>query len=159
MAKNKTNPQALDFPRGRYCVESKTGDLWQDDDRGLFVFDHERIWRPVDMGSLTFTSFKKKRLNVTMLNDAIQDGLSKAKTKHPKPLLLLTALSEECGEVVKEVLNNYNDSDSGSLSKVRDELIHVIVVSIRLLMEGDPMHGLPATVMIDESFRSLEDEG
>jgi hypothetical protein len=66
----------------------------------------------------------------------------RAKKLFPNPDLLLTAFSEEVGEVVKAVLDHY--SGKGSLDDIRRELIQAGAMIGRLCEEGDPIHKLPA---------------
>lgn len=67
--------------------------------------------------------------------------MARARAKFPDPQLLLTAFTEEAGEVVKAVLDHY--AGKGDLADVRKELIQTAAMVGRLLEEGDPIHGLP----------------
>lgn len=73
----------------------------------------------------------------------ILNEMDRARAKFPAPGLLLTAFTEEAGEVVKAVLDHY--SGKGDLADVRKELIQVGAMVGRLLEEGDPIHRLPAS--------------
>lgn len=70
--------------------------------------------------------------------------MQRARSKFPDPDLLLSAFSEESGEVVKAVLDHY--AGKGPLQDVRKELIQAAAMAGRLLEEGDPIHALPPSV-------------
>jgi len=72
--------------------------------------------------------------------------MARARKLHPSPDLLLTAFSEEAGEVVKAALDHYEGK--GSVEEIRTELIQVAAMVGRLLEEGDPIHHIPATERI-----------
>ena len=72
---------------------------------------------------------------------AVQAEMNRARKLHPSNQLLLTAFSEECGEVVKAVLNHYENK--GTTDEVYFELIQAAAMIGRLLEEGDPSHRLP----------------
>ena len=68
----------------------------------------------------------------------VEAEMERARKKFPCPNLLVTAFSEEAGEVVKAVLEHYEGK--GSLADVRKELIQTAAMVGRLLEEGDPIH-------------------
>lgn len=74
----------------------------------------------------------------------------RARELFPNPNLLLTAFSEEAGEVVQAVLDNYHGKDSGpggmAIDNIRKEIIQAGAMLIRLATEGDPVHRMPAIV-------------
>lgn len=57
--------------------------------------------------------------------------VDRARAKFPKPDALLTALTEEVGEVAKAMLDE-------SAAHVRAEAIQVAAMALRLALEGDP---------------------
>jgi hypothetical protein len=71
----------------------------------------------------------------------VKAEMDRARGLHPDPALLLSAFSEEAGEVVKVVLDHL--AKKGPLSDVRKELIQTAAMVGRLLEEGDPAHSLP----------------
>ncbi len=77
--------------------------------------------------------------------DEVLTEMARARAQFPSPDLLLTAFSEESGEVVKAVLDHY--AGKGDLADVRKELIQVGAMVGRLLEEGDPVHRLPSLVV------------
>ena len=70
---------------------------------------------------------------MTDLNEAIEEELDRARKNFPSPDLLLTAFSEEYGEVVKAILNYKHGA--GSLLKVRKEMVQTMAMANRLLKE------------------------
>ena len=78
--------------------------------------------------------------------DEVQAEMDRARDMFPHSDLLLTAFSEEAGEVVKAVLDHYDNK--GDLVEVRKELIQAAAMIGRLLEEGDPVHHLPATIYL-----------
>jgi hypothetical protein len=71
----------------------------------------------------------------------VKAEMDRARGLHPDPALLVTAFSEEAGEVVKAVLDHLEKK--GPLLDVRKELIQTAAMVGRLLEEGDPAHSLP----------------
>lgn len=57
----------------------------------------------------------------------------------PKPDLLVLALAEEAGEVVKAALDLRVGKPTASHAALRKELIQTIAMAVRLLEEGDPL--------------------
>ncbi len=92
---------------------------------------------------------------VVFLFSAIWAEVQRARQKFPNPLLTLTALGEEHGELVQAVMNHYHQKrkeeagtvtvlDSPAMLKcVRKELIQTGAMLVRLMEEGDPLHNLP----------------
>lgn len=57
----------------------------------------------------------------------------------PKPDLLVLALAEEAGEVVKAALDLRAGKPLASPEALRKEIIQTIAMAVRLLEEGDPL--------------------
>lgn len=72
------------------------------------------------------------------------DEVARARAKFPGNKLCVTAFTEEHGEAVRAVLEHYYAPSPEKLADVRKELIQTIAMAVRLLEEGDPVHGLPA---------------
>jgi len=77
------------------------------------------------------------------LSQCIEE-VERARQLFPHPKHLLHALTEESGEVTKAVLNLYNDKDGATINDVKEELVQLVAMAIRLYEEGDPMLNLPA---------------
>lgn len=73
----------------------------------------------------------------------VEAEVARARGLWPDNNLLVTAFSEEAGEVVKAVLDHL--AEKGTLEDIRKELIQAAAMIVRLLEEGDPTHGLPPT--------------
>jgi hypothetical protein len=74
---------------------------------------------------------------------AILVEVERARAKFPSPDFLLSALSEEHGEVVQAVLNQY--AGKGDEEAIRKEIIQEGAMLYRLATEGDPVHRLNPT--------------
>lgn len=74
----------------------------------------------------------------------VEKELERARTKFPAPNLLVTAFAEEAGEVIKAVLDHC--AAKGKLVEVKKEIVQCMAMCIRLLEEGDPIHGLPPSL-------------
>lgn len=81
--------------------------------------------------------------------------VERARHLFPDPDLLLTAFSEEAGELVQAVMNNYYarrhpmasvEDQTTCLEKVRTEAIQAGAMLVRLVTDGDPIHGLPSNL-------------
>ena len=75
------------------------------------------------------------------------DEVARARAKFPGNKLCVTAFTEEHGEAVRAVLEHYYAPSPERLGDVRKELIQTIAMAVRLLEEGDPVHGLPANIV------------
>ena len=75
-------------------------------------------------------------ITVAALNEA-----RKAMKKYPQPNYVITKVAEEAGEVVKAAVHAAEGREK--LSEVEAESIQAIAMIIRLLIEGDEVHGLP----------------
>lgn len=78
--------------------------------------------------------------------EAVEDELLRARAKFPSNKHMVHALTEEHGEVIKEMLNQYHevhrskgfpDSTKESNENIKKELIQTICMCIRVLQEGD----------------------
>lgn len=89
--------------------------------------------------------------------DDVNAELERARKKFPKPDFLLTAFSEESGELVKSVLDNMFGKSTES--DVYSEAIQVIAMAVRLIEEGDPIHKLnPLAHSNEEDQTSAHDQ-
>ena len=73
------------------------------------------------------------------IND-VNAELAKARNKFPSPDFLVTAFSEESGELVKSVLDHMFGKSTED--EVYAEAIQVIAMAVRIIEEGDPIHKL-----------------
>src|SRR5688572_30668858 len=86
----------------------------------------------------------------------IDAEIRRARQKFPDTRMLVTALSEEYGEAIREILNHYHHHEQGQrgesqdtedprvmVNKARKELIQCAAMCIRLYMDGDPSHHFP----------------
>ena len=64
-----------------------------------------------------------------------------AMSKHPQPNYVLTKLAEEAGEVVKAGVH-FAEGRDFDWSDLEAECIQVIAMCLRLLVEGDGVHGI-----------------
>ena len=82
----------------------------------------------------------------------VMNEVERAQAKFPSPDYLTTALAEESGEAIRAVMEymfavkrNKSESDLLALRReVRKELVQTMAMCIRLELEGDPIHLLPA---------------
>lgn len=74
------------------------------------------------------------------LYSLVDEEVASARSKFHSPALLLTAFSEEAGELVKAVLNSYHGQ--GGIGEIHRELVHAMAMLVRLYEEGDPAHRL-----------------
>lgn len=87
----------------------------------------------------------------------VNDELVRARAKFPKPDYLITAFSEESGELVKSVLDHL--FEKATKDEVYAEAIQVIAMAVRLIEEGDPVHKLTPLVQTkEEAQKSAFDE-
>ena len=74
--------------------------------------------------------------------DDVNAELVRARTKFPGTDFVVTAFSEEAGELVKAVLDHMYGK--ASYEEVYWEAIQSIAMAVRVIEEGDPIHKLPA---------------
>lgn len=72
--------------------------------------------------------------------DDVNAELERARKKFPNPDFLVTAFSEESGELVKSVLDHM--FGKSTKDEVYAEAIQVIAMAVRIIEEGDPIHKL-----------------
>ena len=89
-------------------------------------------------------------MNEILLRD-IEDELKSARIKYPEPNHMLSAITEEVGELAKSLLD-LQFHDEGSSLDVYNEAIQVIVTAIRIIQEGD------TTFPAYKPFPGLRDE-
>lgn len=65
----------------------------------------------------------------------------KAMGKFPQPNYVISKVAEEAGEVVKAAIHAAEGRED--LKEVEKESIQAMAMIIRLLIEGDQVHGLP----------------
>lgn len=68
-----------------------------------------------------------------------KDRAKKAMVKYPQPNYVLTKFGEESGEVTKECVHYLEGR--GNWDFVKYEMVDVLAMMIRLLVEGDQVHG------------------
>ena len=64
----------------------------------------------------------------------VAEEMIRARRKFPRPELLMTALTEEVGELAQALLQYGNGPQS------REEAVQVASTAIRILEEGDPVY-------------------
>jgi NTP pyrophosphatase (non-canonical NTP hydrolase) len=81
----------------------------------------------------------------------VENEVLRAQKKFPNPNLLMTALTEECGELAEALLEVYYNSTKnehkkgeGRWSEVYKEAMQVAAVAARIALEGDPSLGVPS---------------
>lgn len=90
------------------------------------------------------------------IND-VKNELVRARAKFPKPDYLLSAFSEESGELVKSVLDHM--FEKATKDEVYAEAIQVIAMAVRIIEEGDPIHKLTPLIQTkEETQKSAFDE-
>ncbi len=99
----------------------------------------------------------------TLVNEIGKECL-RAREKFPNPVLVLTALTEEHGELVQAVMNHYHAAKSAASetkegspvkpldgailqAQIHKELVQTGAMLLRLALEGDPAHLLPPTTV------------
>lgn len=87
------------------------------------------------------------------IND-VNAELAKARNKFPSPDFLVTAFSEESGELVKSVLDHMFGKSTED--EVYAEAIQVIAMAVRIIEEGDPIHKLNPLVESKENTKESE---
>lgn len=89
------------------------------------------------------------------IND-VNAELAKARNKFPSPDFLVTAFSEESGELVKSVLDHMFGKSTED--EVYAEAIQVIAMAVRIIEEGDPIHKLNPIIEKKNTRESAYDE-
>jgi NTP pyrophosphatase (non-canonical NTP hydrolase) len=85
---------------------------------------------------------------IKLFKDSVEEA-KRAKKKFPKPELLLTAMTEEHGELVKAIM----DCRQGKASQedIKQEMIQLIAMIIRLFNEGDPAHKMGSLIQYEKT--------
>lgn len=74
--------------------------------------------------------------------------VDRARAKFPNPRLLLSAMTEEHGELVKSVLDKMQGK--ASEAHVYGEAVQLVAMVVRLIEEGDPLHELAPIVLPED---------
>lgn len=86
---------------------------------------------------------------VARLVEAAQAEADKAMRKYPQPNYVISKVAEEAGEVVKAAIHCAEGRETPE--NVRAEIVQAIAMLIRLYVEGDQVHGLPALAAMEAS--------
>ena len=86
---------------------------------------------------------------VARLVDAARTEAEKAMRKFPQPNYVISKVAEEAGEVVKAAIHCAEGREKPE--NVRAEIVQAIAMLIRLYVEGDQVHGLPAIAAMETS--------
>jgi len=84
-------------------------------------------------------------LKVEYINDIFSRSIGQARramNKFPQPNYCLTKVAEEAGEVVKAGVHLAEGRDF-THEDLEGEVVDTIAMLIRVLIEGDQVHGLP----------------
>lgn len=74
--------------------------------------------------------------------------VDRARAKFPNPRLLLSAMTEEHGELVKSVLDKMQGK--ASEAHVYGEAVQLVAMVVRLIEEGDPLHELAPIALAED---------
>ena len=76
--------------------------------------------------------------------DLVRAELVRARRKFPEPHFMMTAITEEVGELARAVLHKVapEEPDPYAADDVLKEAVQVISTVVRLVVEGDTCHGL-----------------
>ena len=85
---------------------------------------------------------------VARLVEAAREEAAKAMRKFPQPNYVISKVAEEAGEVVKAALHCAEGRETPW--NVREEIVQAMAMLIRLYVEGDQVHGLPAIAEYEE---------
>lgn len=116
-----------------------------DDDADLFIVeDYEAIGffkgvKPTEAARKMDLIYNPGFLLFAGLITEAKERAEKAMAKYPQPNYVLTKFAEESGEVVKECVH-YAEG-RGNWDFVRYEMIDTLAMMMRLLAEGDQVHG------------------
>lgn len=72
-----------------------------------------------------------------------------AMNAHPQPNYVLTKVAEEAGEVVKAGVHHAEGRDC-TWNDLEDECVDTIAMCLRLMIEGDQVHGLVPPERLEE---------
>lgn len=84
--------------------------------------------------------YDEYRYVMSVVSKALREA-RKAMKKYPQPNYVISKVAEESGEVVKAAIHAAEGRED--LEEVEKESIQAIAMIIRLLIEGDEVHGLP----------------
>lgn len=91
---------------------------------------------------------KTEGMILKILDDAF-DEAERAMLKFPQPNYVITKLAEEAGEVVKASVHFAEGRETRE--NVLKEVTQCIAMLIRLMVEGDQVHGMPPLLQSEES--------
>lgn len=86
---------------------------------------------------------------VAQLVEAARTEAEKAMRKFPQPNYVISKVAEEAGEVVKAAIHCAEGREKPE--NVRAEIVQAMAMLIRLYVEGDQVHGLPAIAAMETS--------
>lgn len=86
---------------------------------------------------------------VAQLVEAARAEADKAIRKFPQPNYVISKVAEEAGEVVKAAIHCAEGREKPE--NVRAEIVQAMAMLIRLYVEGDQVHGLPALAAMEAS--------
>ena len=86
---------------------------------------------------------------VARLVEAARAEAEKAMRKFPQPNYVISKVAEEAGEVVKAAIHCAEGRETPEA--VRAEIVQAMAMLIRLYLEGDQVHGLPALAATETS--------
>ena len=86
---------------------------------------------------------------VAQLVEAARTEAEKAMRKFPQPNYVISKVAEEAGEVVKAAIHCAEGREKPE--NVKLEIVQAIAMLIRLYVEGDQVHGLPAIAAMETS--------
>ena len=84
---------------------------------------------------------------VARLVEAARTEAEKAMRKFPQPNYVISKVAEEAGEVVKAAIHCAEGREKPE--NVRAEIVQAMAMLIRLYVEGDQVHGLPALAAME----------
>ena len=84
---------------------------------------------------------------VARLVEAARAEADKAMRKFPQPNYVISKVAEEAGEVVKAAIHCAEGRETPD--NVRAEIVQAMAMLIRLYVEGDQVHGLPALAAME----------
>lgn len=90
---------------------------------------------------------------VARLVEAARAEAEKAIRKFPQPNYVISKVAEEAGEVVKAAIHCAEGREKPE--NVRAEIVQAMAMLIRLYVEGDQVHGLPALAQKDDEYAAL----
>ena len=84
---------------------------------------------------------------VARLVEAARTEAEKAMRKFPQPNYVISKVAEEAGEVVKAAIHCAEGRETPE--NVKLEIVQAMAMLIRLYVEGDQVHGLPALAAME----------